>query len=572
MVLTRRRSNFPTYPQEDYASDDDSANIFFFDGKAFASYEEMVDAKRKRNQQKLESFGLLEASHRLRESVVKRLNIKDRGLSSLKQKRKMNVSLPSRKSSRLAGVKAAEFFIESEGAGGKVITSGADGVKFFEDGNEDILPTKESYFKQRVNDGSILSLQDAIEVCDKKWIKDDSASCAKKTIQSLVDICHKKNNAKKSSTSKKMLGAQNLFSAFKSLKSDDETNVAKVVPDRIYSVTFHPTSDKILAVAGDKQGYVGLWDTSKSGSDHHTNGVSLFRPHGRPVASLEWNRGGDRLLSASYDGSVRLFDIHKQEFSEIFATYDDSDEFKNKLGYDLDEGRNFWIQHACIDHVNGDDDCLFISTSAGTVLHVDLRMKKKITFNKYLSEKKINTVSLHPNGQTMVTAGLDRMVQIWDIRKFQTDKRQNSNGKVSKPLSIQHVTKSVNSAFFSPSGRNLLCTTMANTIDIIKDAHLQTSVIKEPTFRIRHDNQTGRWLSTFMAKWHPAFEEEDIFVVGSMIQPRTMEFFDGNKGKLIRGVQGDALTAVVSRCCFHPSTKDIIAMGGNSSGRVTLVR
>jgi hypothetical protein len=50
-----------------------------------------------------------------------------------------------------------------------------------------------------------------------------------------------------------------------------------------------------------------------------------------------------------------------------------------------------------------------------------------------------------------------------------------------------------------------------------------------------------------------------------------MEIFDGD-GNLLRGVQGDALTAVVSRCCFHPSTEQLILFGGNSSGRVTVVR
>lgn len=74
-----------------------------------------------------------------------------------------------------------------------------------------------------------------------------------------------------------------------------------------------------------------------------------------------------------------------------------------------------------------------------------------------------------------------------------------------------------------------------------------------------------------MAKWHPSMSEE-CFVVGSMQQPRTVEVFGGNGGKLMRGIQGDALTAVVSRCCFHPSADKLIVVGGNSSGRVTVAR
>ena len=36
--------------------------------------------------------------------------------------------------------------------------------------------------------------------------------------------------------------------------------VAKVVPQRIFSLAVHPTESKVLAVAGDKWGRIGLWD------------------------------------------------------------------------------------------------------------------------------------------------------------------------------------------------------------------------------------------------------------------------------------------------------------------------
>ena len=36
--------------------------------------------------------------------------------------------------------------------------------------------------------------------------------------------------------------------------------VAKVVPDRIFSLAIHPTEDKTLVMAGDKWGKLGFWD------------------------------------------------------------------------------------------------------------------------------------------------------------------------------------------------------------------------------------------------------------------------------------------------------------------------
>ena len=40
----------------------------------------------------------------------------------------------------------------------------------------------------------------------------------------------------------------------------NEFRVAKVVPNRIFSVAIHPSESKVLVVAGDKWGKIGFWD------------------------------------------------------------------------------------------------------------------------------------------------------------------------------------------------------------------------------------------------------------------------------------------------------------------------
>ena len=40
----------------------------------------------------------------------------------------------------------------------------------------------------------------------------------------------------------------------------DEQHVVKLVPNRIFSLTFHPAKYKTLLFAGDKWGNLGLWD------------------------------------------------------------------------------------------------------------------------------------------------------------------------------------------------------------------------------------------------------------------------------------------------------------------------
>jgi len=143
-----------------------------------------------------------------------------------------------------------------------------------------------------------------------------------------------------------------------------------------------------------------------------------------------------------------------------------------------------------------------------------------------------------------------------------------SKTKKSKKISQENYNLSVNSAFFSPSGKSLMSVTMTNHIHITHNAHLQKSTF-EPTERLLHNNKTGRWLTTFRAEWHPT-KREDIFVIGCMKQPRRIEIFDSLSTELLGEISGDGLTAVASRCCFHPSEKNLIVFGGNSSGRVTV--
>ena len=166
----------------------------------------------------------------------------------------------------------------------------------------------------------------------------------------------------------------------------------------------------------------------------------------------------------------------------------------------------------------------------------------------------------------MASCGLDGIVRLFDLRKF-GDSRSSRKKKGPTPFATQSAGKSVSSAFFSPSGNSLLSTHFADKLDLTDDAHLQKGLMK-PTHPIRHNNRTGRWLTTFMATWHPTL---DIFVSGSMSQPRCMEIFNSS-GDLLRAVTGESLSSVMSRCCFHPSTDKLIMVGGNSSGRMVAVR
>ena len=168
----------------------------------------------------------------------------------------------------------------------------------------------------------------------------------------------------------------------------------------------------------------------------------------------------------------------------------------------------------------------------------------------------------------MATCGLDCTVKIWDIRNLKSKSPKKSS---IKSVATFQSSKSINSAFFSPSGKHLLATTMSDKLEILSQAHQKSGRIKSPTKSIRHDNRTGRWLTTFNAQWHPG-NTEDLFVVGSMQQPRTIEVFNAESGMIAKAIKGEALTSVMSRCCFHPREDKLIVLGGNSSGRLAIAR
>lgn len=364
---------------------------YVFEGVAYETYQEMVNAKRKRNQQVLEESGLLSAAAALSEKKSGVAVTRQKGLK--KRKASAAIVLPRRKSSRLAGIESDGLFVHDERAGRFSIgkddtiqtTTGTS-----DNGTHQGLPEKSGFYRNRINDGSPLSIHQAVEYTGEKWIDENSVgqalSFVRDTLQPLAKECNK-------SVSPKSVIDASLRDTVKALSVDQEECVAKVVPDRIYGMAIHPSSSQLIVCVGDKSGYVGIWnaDANKRGSN---DGVHLVRVHKGAVNCLQWTPSGQSLLSGAYDGTVRWFDVASEQFEQVFATYDDSESYKAHLGAGLDTGYHFYTQYACLDDRFSNEKCFFLSTSVGTAMHVDLRVnqKERITFHEELSEKKINSI------------------------------------------------------------------------------------------------------------------------------------------------------------------------------------
>lgn len=83
---------------------------------------------------------------------------------------------------------------------------------------------------------------------------------------------------------------------------------------------------------------------------------------------------------------------------------------------------------------------------------------------------------------------------------------------------------------------------------------------------MKHDNQTGRWVTPFRPTWGPA---SDSFVVGNF-QKRGVDVFDAASGQHRALLNSPFLTAIPVRMCVHPSRPVLAA--GTSSGRMHIWR
>ncbi|XP_027726006.1 WD repeat-containing protein 76 isoform X2 [Vombatus ursinus] len=314
-----------------------------------------------------------------------------------------------------------------------------------------------------------------------------------------------------------------------------EDTICKVTRSRICSMAIHPSETRTLVAAGDKVGQVGLWDLTQ---EPREDGIFTFTLHSRVVSCLNFSPANPaHLLSLSHDGTLRCGDFTRAVFEEVYRN----------------EERDF----SFFDFLADDASTLIVGHWDAGVAIVDRRTpgtSYEQFFNSDMSL--IRTLQVHPvNRHYFITAGA-RDVHIYDLRHLRS--------KGMKPLiSLTEHMKSLASAYFSPVTGNRIVTTCADDNLRVFDTSSISSKIPLLT-RVRHNNNTGRWLTRFRAVWDP--KQEDCFIVGSMAHPRSIDVFH-ESGELVHSfIREECLASVCSINVTHP-TQNILA-GGNSSGRI----
>lgn len=319
-----------------------------------------------------------------------------------------------------------------------------------------------------------------------------------------------------------------------------EDDIAKLVPERIFSLEVHPSPTKLLVAAGDTWGRVGLWDV-QAGDD---TPVVTFEPHSRPVAGMRIAPHQPHLLlSCSHDGSVRCLDLGGggagASFTEIYRAPEDSD-------------GDYPMLHG-FSRTATEGGSLALARSDGKCVLLDPRVASSAGHVQQLHEKKIFCVDVSPNKPFLLaSSSLDRSVALWDVRTF--------GDKKAKPLTILEHGLSVTSARFSSSGQRLL-TTCNDDLLRVYDGHAD----KDWTLRtaIKHNNKTGRYITSFQAEWLRGSDERVL--CGSLGQPRGIDVFSARDGAALERLEDDNVTSVVSLLAQHPSRPALVA--SNSGGK-----
>jgi WD40 repeat protein len=325
----------------------------------------------------------------------------------------------------------------------------------------------------------------------------------------------------------------------------NDAYVSKIVPERAYTLTMHPSSDTVAVWAGDKGGRLGVWlapsDLSLEEEEYEAN-FTVFQPHSRPITGLAVPPGKpSNVVTCSYDTSLRSLDCGAQIFREVFV----HDDFLS-----------------CCCTVPGSPDTILAGSSSGEIIVIDSRVKQGGPRVVDAHDKKLNTIDAHVGGNLIVSASNDTTVCLWDMRKLATAK---------KPTAVATLPhgRSIGSAVFAPNSGSRLVTTCADDFLYVYDdpASLKGAAVK-PTRRIAHNNHTGRWITKFRTEFDPA--DDTTVVVGSMQKgaPRQVDVFNVANGKRRAALRKERMTAIASLNVVHPTLPVFASVTG--SGRVHL--
>lgn len=292
--------------------------------------------------------------------------------------------------------------------------------------------------------------------------------------------------------------------------------------------------------------------------------IATIKPHTRTISAMYTHQSQPQTLyTASYDSSIRAIDLEKSAATEVYGPSDNG----------ADE------PISGVDMSAEDPNVLYFTTLNGAFGRHDTREGAGTGSTELykLSERKIGGFSLHPLApHYLATASLDRTMKLWDLRKI-SKKLPTLVGEHESRLSVSHAAfnsagqvatssydDSIKIHSFGVGGK--AGTGALESMNTWKPGYVLDEEVMEPEVTIRHNNQTGRWVTILKPQWqrHPQDGLQKM-VIGNMNRFVDIYAADGTQ---LAQLGGDGITAVPAVAVFH-QTQDWVA-AGTASGKLCL--
>ncbi|MBG1240061.1 WD40 repeat domain-containing protein, partial [Nostoc sp. NZL] len=203
-----------------------------------------------------------------------------------------------------------------------------------------------------------------------------------------------------------------------------EVNTLEGHSDRVNSVVYSPNGQQLASASYDKT--IKIWDVSSGKL------LKTLTGHNDTVRSVAYNPNGKQLASASFDKTIKIWDLSSGQLLKTLTGH--SDTVRN-IAYSP-KGQQ-------LASASDDKTIKIWDLSSGKLL-------KTLTGHS----SAVISVAFSPNGQYLASASSDKTIKIWDLSS-------------DKPLkSLTGHSSGVNSVAFSPNGKQLASASFDKTIKI----------------------------------------------------------------------------------------------------------
>ncbi|KAG5564194.1 hypothetical protein RHGRI_000404 [Rhododendron griersonianum] len=213
-----------------------------------------------------------------------------------------------------------------------------------------------------------------------------------------------------------------------SLRLEPE-NVARVVPGRIPTVRFFPSTDMKLVAVGSEFGYVGFWNVDARNEDG--DGIYLYQPH----------------LGRLYSGNDAIVSISQRPNDAKSLYFAGAQGIVNMWDERAGKALTPWVLHEerinTIDFSTDNTNIMATSSSDGTACIWDLRfvdaVKPKLL--KTVSHNRaVQSAYFSPSGSCLATTGSDDKVGLVTGANFEdTSMIHYQNSTIGGIFSITYV-------------------------------------------------------------------------------------------------------------------------------------